>query len=474
MVMRTMKLQRNLNNYLNIVLCFVFLCLVSANVYAGTKWEVATVFLGSREAEDYQLDVEKNIRELKAIKKNPALIVSTFRPPVGSNLNLRELQTFLTRAFSDPQSKKIMIIYGHGDGPSGLRDLKTLELQKILKGLKWPLDILWLDACFQSNLEFLFQLRSSSLLTIASEEAEFSSGLPFSSLAELPQANSTEEAALNLAKNFISSYSYLNEGEQRDSVGQSSATISVIDNRELDSFTDFFKKIPNIISLLTPYEQKVLQIKMQKKYSMDNPSLIDLGHLLIELRSLNKNSASDKELTELIRLLNIESIKKLKTNIRLKITAPEANALMVFGFNNWENGTKEEYLENVLFSDIIKTNLFISGPNNQKWPVRKFEYMSTFITPFAPGINSFQYYFLDSTGKKKLSNIQSLSRSQDVIEINISEKKKGQFLLYTAYTQRIGVQAERYTGVNISLQKTVPSIDYFEMDFNKKVKWLEL
>ncbi len=474
MVMKTMKLQRNLNNLLNSVLCFILLSLVSANAFAETKWEVATVFLGSREAEDYQRDVEKNIKELKAIKKSSALLISTFRPAVGSNFNPVQLQTFLKKAFTDPQSKKMMVIYGHGDGPSGLRDLKTLELHKILKELRQPLDILWLDACFQSNLEFLFQLRNASLLTIASEEAEFSSGLPFSSLADLPQSNSIEEAALNLAKNFISSYSYLSEGEQRDAVSQSSATISVIDNRELDAFTDLFKKIPKIISSLTPDEQKLLRSKMQKKFSMDNPTLIDLGHLLIELRSVNKNTAIDKELTELIRLLNIESVKKLKTNARLKITAPEANALMVFGFNNWENGAQEEYLDNTLFSDIVKTTLFVSGPNNQKWPVRKFENISTYISPFAPGVNSFQYYFLDSTGKKKLSHIQSLSRSQDVIEMNTTGKRKGQFLLYTAYTQRIGVKAERYTGVNITLFNTAPSIDYFEMDFNKKVRWLEL
>jgi len=470
MVMKTMKLLRKLSN---LFLLSLFI-LVSANAFAETKWEVAAIFLGSRENEEFQKDVEKNLKELRDVKKSASLAISTFRPQVGTNLNIRELQSFIKKAFTSPTSRKMMVIYGHGEGPMGLSDLNTFQLQNILKELKAPLDILWLDACFQANLEFLFQLRKASTLTIASEEAEFSSGLPFSSLAELPLSNSSEEAAINLAKNFISSYSYIKAGEQRDAVSQSSATITVVDNRELDFFTDLMKKIPSFIAQLPPTDQKALRGKLQKKYSMDNPSLIDLGHLLIELRALNKSSDIDKELTELIRLLNIESVKKLKTNMRVKINSPASDSILVFGFNNWENGSQEEYLENSLFSDIIKTNIFISGPNNLKWPAKKFENSYSYVSPFAPGINSFQYYFLDASGKKRLTNIQSISRSQDVIEINSGVKKKGQIMLYSAYTQRIGVKAERYTGINITLFQASASMDYFELEFNKKIKWLEL
>lgn len=470
--MKTMKHLKKLSKLFKYSL--FLLIFVSANLFAETKWEVATVFLGSRENEDYQQDVDKNLKELQSIKKSPYLSISSFRPKLGTNLDREKLKSYLKTAFKDPLSRKMLVMYGHGNGPMGLTDLPTKDFQKLLSESKIKLDIIWLDACFQANLEFLTQLRAASTLTIASEEAEFSAGLPFSSLAELPQFSKIDEAAINLANDFIGSYSYLNEGKQVEAVSRSSATISVFDNREISTFVNLFKKVPKIINSLLPEEQKRLRLKVQKKFSMDKSELVDLGHMLIELRSMNKNTATDKELTELIRLLNIESVKKLKTNSRLKISAPVLNALMVFGFNDWQNGTKEEYLDNPLFSEILKTNLFILGPQKAQWPVKKFENLSTYISPFAPGINSFQYYFLDSTGKKRLTEVENLIRFQDVIELRPSSRLKGQFLLYTAYTQRVGVKAERYTGLNITLYQTTPSIDYFELDFNQAVNWLKL
>lgn len=464
-----MKLQKRLSN----LFLAIFLLLVSASVLAETKWEVATVFLGARENEEYQADVEANLKEIAQIKTSKFLSVSAYREKESRPAKAK-LLSFLKNSFKDAKSKKALVLYGHGQGPEGLRDMPTQEIKSLLNELKIKLDIIWFDACFLSNIEFLYELRNNSTYSIASEEAEFSSGLPFEALSDLPANDNAEAASMMLAKSFIESYSYLKNGQQRDAVSTSSATISVIDNKELAPFVVAFKKVSAIISKLPASEQSALKSKLQKKFSMDEKSLVDLGSLLIELRLSIKDQAIDQELTKLIRLLNIESVKKLKTNPRIRIEAPAPNAIMVFGFNNWENGHKAEYLDNPLFKDIINTKTFVPGPRDNQWPMKKFENASTTISPFAPGVNSFDYYFLDATGAKLLSEALTITRSLDVVEVAQTKKVSGSFLVYSAYTQKVGSKAEKYTGVNIALFNSAPSMDYFELEFNQETGWLKL
>lgn len=466
--MKTMNFLKKLSNLL-----LILLTLVSANTFAETKWEVATIFLGSKEDTEFQKDVEKNVLEISSIKKSKNLLIQVYRERPDQHNPRSKLTNFLKNAFKDATSKKALIFYGHGDGPVGLRDLPTNELKATLKQLNIKLDVLWLDACFLSNLEFLYELRTFSSYTIASEEAEFSSGLPFEALSELTKLDNALDASVYLAGRFIESYSYLKNGEQRDYVSESSATVSVIENKELDSFVDSFKKVTGLINKLPSNEKAMLKNKLSKKFSMDDKSLIDLGHLLIELRLISKNSVTDRELTKLIRLLNIESVKKLKSNPRIRITAPQEKAQMVFGFNNWENGFQEEYNDNPLFFEILATKTFVLGPNKKNWPVKKIENKSLIMTPFAPGITSFDYYFLDATGQL-ISEAETIIKTSDLVESPRSQKDSGAFLVYSAYTQQIGSKAEKYTGVNISLFDQAPSMDYFEMEFNQKTGWLTL
>lgn len=452
----------------------LFFLLVSVNVFAETKWDVATIFLGQNESSEFQADVETNLAEIARIKPSTFLSVKTYREGPNKSVNREKLITFLKSSFKDTKAKKALIVYGHGEGPLGLRDLPIHELKKILTLSKTKFDLIWFDACFLGNLEFLYELRDYADYTIASQEAEFSAGLPFEALSELPQQDSGFSASTFLAKRFIESYSYLKEGDQRNYVSVSSATISVIDNKELSSFALSFKNVKNIIEKLTSKNREELKNRLLKKFSMDNKELIDLGHLLIELRKMTADKADDQYLTKIIRLLNIESIKKLKSNPRIRINAPALKAEMIFGFNGWENGDQEEYNDNILFQSILKANEFKQGPKNKNWPAKKFDNPSTVLTPFAPGITSFDYYFQDQKTGKILSEKKSITRTHDIIEDSLTNKSDGSFLIYTAYTQQIGTKAERYTGLNIALFSNTPSLDYFELEFNQLTNWLKL
>jgi hypothetical protein len=369
--------------------------------------------------------------------------------------------------YKNSNSKKALIIYSHGKGPQGLQNISTTELNDNILSHTPHLDILWFDACFMANIEFLYQIKDKSFYTIASEDAEFSSGMPFQTLDQLTKASTPEEAAIMLGKNFIESYSYLKTGSQRNYVSQSSSTISIFENSKWEMLTNNLQIISQKIKSFG------LDLKILKKsYSMENSELVDLGHLLVNFRASNKDPLLDKLLTSTIRLLNIQSIRQLKSNPRIKIPNPEKNSLMVFGFENWTRGSQADFSINQVYKQILSYNDFISGPNQKTWPYKKENAKNIMITPFAPGINTFNYYFLDHSATKLLTESKSIYRTSDYVVVERDNKNSP--LVFSAYTQEIGKKAERYTGVSITFPGTTPSLDYFQLEFNQHVQWLNL
>lgn len=504
--MKTMLLLKKLSKLL-----LILLCLVSVSVNATeTKWEVAIVFRGdaSSEAdiEQMQKDIDENILELARLMPQDSLKIGIYRelngksfsyfpeargtkeisigeilyrqdlnqvtiPGILKKYSTSELNGFLKTFYRNANAKKALIIYSHGEGSSGLRGLSTSDLKKTLSQIP-HLDLLWLDACFMANMEFLYELRSFSDYTISSEEAEFTSGLPFQSLGLLPSSTSAKDASIALARNFIESYSYLKNGKQRNYVSVSSATISVIENKKLEVLAKSLKVVSGITKELSDDKKNKLNKTLAYKATMDDKSLIDLGTFLIELRKITPDKKNDEHLTRIIRLMNIESIKSLKTNPRIHIINPEAESRLVYGFNNWQDGSSEDTAENNLFDSIIVHEGYLLGPNKKEWPYKNIRSRKLIITPFAPGINVFNYYFLNAKNGTLLTPAQSFTRTHDIVE-SLADSASTP-LIYTSYTQQVGSRAERYTGLNITMPGSVPSLDYFELEFNQLAQWLSL
>jgi hypothetical protein len=456
---------------LNKLLILILLC-VSANLFAGTPWEVSVLFLGKNEDSLFQSDVQKNIREIESIPKSVELKISVYNQ--SKTASDKELTSFLKKSFSkSTTSKKMLVIYSHGIGPDGLKDYSTMELKQSILDNVPHLDVLWFDACYMANLEFLFEIKKYSTYTIASEDSEFSSGLPFERLVNLTNFNEALTASKFLATEFISSYSYIKNGSQKDNVAMSSSTISVIDNSKLDNFVKLFSKVKPILNSLSAKDQLQIFNRLQNNFSMDNNELVDLGHLLIETRMKNKDKNNDLLLTELIRLLNIQSIKSLKSNPRIKITIPAENLLMVYSFSNWTRGDEADFKNNSeIYSAILKPDGFIASANGKKYPYKKVSGKSLTLSPFAPNLNTFNYLFLSADGKKIIEKENSVERTRDLVEFN--RIKNDGPIVFSSYTQEIGKVAEKYTGLNILRPNAVPSMDYAELEFNSIAKWIDL
>lgn len=493
-----MKSQRPLSKFLT----FLFVLTFSAQLWAGNAWDVAVVFLGKNAPSDeqsFQQDIDQNILELARLKNLSDIRLSIYRelpdrtftysPRGNQTIDLQKLlgelqvgnikvngkwqksersvlSRFLKNAYTTPQAKKLLVLYGHGQGASGMDEMALSEVKSVLQAAGVQLDILWFDSCFMANMEFLFELRSFSVFTIASQEAEFSAGLPFQTLDYLSDISDARTGALFLAKSYIESYSSMARGSQRQHVSTSAATISIVENARFERVITGLQEVANQLHHLKEAERTQIK-KAIARSSMEKKSLTDLGQLLIELRRQKREPKLDSLLTTLIRELNIESVKKLKTNPRIRLQAPVENARLVFGFNNWKNGHETEYTNSV-FADLLPADEFVAGPAQKNWPVASDN--NLLITPFLPGVHSFHYYWIDSQTGKMLSAKKEIVRTRDIVEVQSADR----LIVYSGYTQAIGASAEKYTGLNISSPFEAPSMDTFETEFNQLTGWLKL
>src|SRR5688572_3566185 len=126
--------------------------------------------------------------------------------------------TPLARAFFRPTIEKILSLPSPGeraicsDDGSG-HSLDTIELgkvlEKIVKKVGRPIDLLGMDACLMSNLEVAFQVRPYVDYVVASEELEPNQGWPYEQVVrqfvDKPKA-STADLATHIVHAYIKSY----------------------------------------------------------------------------------------------------------------------------------------------------------------------------------------------------------------------------------------------------------------------------
>ncbi len=505
----------------------------AATPWVGDPWEIAVIFLGSDEPAQYQQDIDKNILELAKLTPNASFKLSILREfsdrqvtyfvdstseelsaqelptwdplfyeidfrgiPVPGHLTQtpkappqktillddEKLSSFFSNAFKIPKSHRMLILYSHGLAFDGLKNIKLKELRHQLEthlgsqplsqrplGQR-PLDILWLDACFMATLEVAYELRNLSSYFLASEEAEFSSGMPFDSLQIL---NDTSEdpkiLAQNLAERFLESYSFIKKGTQRKSVYSSSATISVIDTEKLNPLVANLTKLVQAIPSFPPELKMALKISNGLR-KISREDLADLGSLLLAFKKNHFTPLETRQtVEEMLTLLNLLQPAKLKTNPRLFIHTQQENSLLVYGYENWARGfeTDTDILNKL--PPLLKPESFVSGIEDKKWPARSI-HKAWVLAPFSTGLQEFNFWFMDPQTHQWLGVPQSFTRTQDIVTFEAENPKNP--LLFTGYTQGIGNAAERYSGLAILAPlQDAASLDYLDTEFCETTRW---
>lgn len=508
----------------------VVVCLNVGWAYAQTPWEVAVVFLGAKiDDPEHQKDIDRNIVELADSRPNEWYRLSIarefenrfvqyfvdaksnqgtlwdpllFDPPkqkvnVYGELKVQpadkdtfllddaKAKSFFAKAYQNPNSRRLLVVYAHGFAFRGLLDIKLKDLRTQLVNSiakregRAPLDILWIDACFMGNLESAYELREVAPYYVSTEEAEFSAGSPFQSfriLGEGPDDSST--VARSLAQDFLDSYSYLEKGVQRRAVHSSSATISVVETRRLATLVKGLSGIAYSLRPLSTDQKKVIR-RSQKRIEIQmegKTSLVDLGNLLRYLKSrkdvFSVQEAQDR-IDSLLQLLELKREEKVKRTPRVWMIPPREDYWAVYGYNFWSAGYKgdDENLDRL--PKNLKPRQFVPGPNKKEWPSRPV-HIQLNVSPFAPTLDVFHFFFVSPKNPSTpVTPVKTLERVEDIVLFEASHG--GNPVIFSGYTQGIGKMGEKYAGLSIldPTEERLPA-DYSYLDFSELTHWEEL
>lgn len=511
------------NRILNLLL--IVLSVLSLKAEAKTPWAVGVVFLGSAENEDYQKDMDRNILELARSFPNENYSLSIYREFKDRNVEffvgpksedlapwddlfsvkpqisvkvpgqLRswkkrvgeksiisepvQFARFADEAFKNKKAKRILLLYSHGqafDGLGGKISLK--ELRETLeeytpKRPGRPLDLLWLDACFMANLEVAYELRNVSQLMIASEEAEFSAGAPFEMFRQLSYGpDSLFEVAANFHAHFLESYSYLKKGSQSKAVFKSSATLSVIDLRRVEKLATKIQRLVEDLGELTDEQRKIL-LKKTKKYKMEKGEVTDLGQLLLLLSSEEAfRSSGVKAIVERLRNdLDVGAPEKFQTSPRIILDPIKPSERLVFGYEDWTKGFRGDADSLERLPQVLERGIetFVSGAHQKEWPLMKVPEV-LYFSPFSVGLNKFHSYVIDKSTQVPTSSTKTFERLKDFVIFKAESAENP--LLLSGFTQGIGEDSERYTGLSIlSPGAGLPGLDYGDLEFHTLTGW---
>jgi hypothetical protein len=477
----------------------------AATSNVGSSWEVAIIFLGAGEANEYQLDLDKNLIELARMPQRVKLgvlrefsghAVEYFPDPKSSMLTawdalfesppsngvripgemktysfaektvLRQpntIQKFLSQVFRDPSAKRLLIIYGHGEGFRGLNALPLLDFENLLKQAllaresRPPLDILWMESCFMANIESITQLQGFSDFYLASEDAEFASGAPFDTLQFLPEKDSARDAAIELGERYLESYSYFKKGDQRDSIETSGATISLIENKRVNALLPRLKEMSAWLNENFNGDKKSLERKARTS-AMEDDQLVDLGALAA--KTGNKDIALAFEMTD---------ARLRQTNPRLPVFAPQENSWLVYGYEDWSRGDQSDTATLAKLNSQLQPETYINGPNARQWPARSIN-KRLYLKPFGVGLREFNYFFVDKKSGKALTPPESFSRKQDYF--TYSAKNETNPVIFYGYTQKKGADSEIYNGISVLNPSVgIPSVEYTKLRFSLETNW---
>ncbi|MGE0615407.1 MAG: clostripain-related cysteine peptidase [Bacteriovoracia bacterium] len=497
-----------------------------------TRWELAVLFIESggpgapnRDVDPaFQSDIDRNVMELGRIVPNENLRLSIYREfadraveyfvdPASAELTnwdplfarsplpgwqvpggftvtprssqtptrLREreaLQRFFARAYPDPSAKRVLVIYAHGLAFDGLQVIRLNALKKQLAAAlaERSLDILWLDSCFMANLEAQLELAPLARYILASEEAEFSAGTPFDIFRTLAAGPAdVEKVAIDFATRFIETYSYLKQGSQRRAVERSSATLSVVDTTRLRATVPLWQTLARELgpTRLGGEAKRVLNQQLAAN-RMERPDLVDAGSMLLAVRRLKQwpseaKPAIAKSADALIETMELAQAGKLHTNPRIHVVAPRKDTTLVFGFEDWTRGHRDDTETLKKIPRSMQPATFVGGPADRDWPGLTVN-QERYLTPFAPGLREFSYFFVDSLTLRLLSEPQSVTRDRDYVIFAATHPDNP--VLFAGYTQGIGKTAERYTGLNM-LDPTlgITSIHYLDTEFFRQTHW---
>lgn len=500
-------------------LSFFFLFAIFFHVVgarASTTLEVVSVFFNNDRSVEFHRDVDSNVLELARNNLSHNLNItllrelpnheyvyqpqnsgrgvlanelfsetyfdSSFKVPgnykklnLGSIQKTDELSKLLVSSFKQNNSIKILFLYGHGLGPTGFKDIDLFwlkeELATYVKKSGTKLDLVVYDSCFLGNIEFLFEMRNISHFSMASEESEFAQGQPFEILDSLQEnlkqddvhSTKTKKMAAEILQKFLSSYSTINESKNGKHVESSSAVFALYDNKNWESLINGFKNLKKELNNLTQTSKVKLDSKF-KRISMDNSNLLDVGQFLKIIISDSASPQLGQIAEGLLQKLDITTDDFQAISPMIQLRSPKSgSAILALSVNNHDRSALERLLPNLknqINSKFLK-------PSEVGIKVNQL----VRLQPFLPHVKSIEVRFFDPNSGESYSQPVTYVRTKD---LKIHENKISSPILLFGVTESKKTMEKRYSGLNITHPfRPMPNIDYMNLEFQKKIHWLQ-
>jgi len=235
------------------------------------------------------IDTPNNNPYLLKIRKGKIDTLKQYAPQNSASKQI--LKSVIEETFSwFPAESYGLILWSHGTGwlPNGVyNDLKKtrsfgkdigeeMEIEDLANALPENLDFIIFDACLMSGIEVLYQLRNKAKIIIASPTETLATGFPYEKTIPfliLPKPNYAE-----IASSYMEYYKNISNNLQ-------SASIAIIDTRQLEVLADLVKKaIKEEANLVCPNREFI------QRYDSKDPALFFDFEDYIEHIISNKNN----------------------------------------------------------------------------------------------------------------------------------------------------------------------------------------
>lgn len=273
-------------------------------------------------------------------KNNKVWSVDKIQNLFDNDLNL------LFSKYLPQNSRNIFIYYGHSDCYYLLSNNKYINLSDSFKHINFTFDLVILDSCLSSSLEFLYDIRNHTKLLMGNEQYSFDTGfMDKDSLILFDSDNSL----INICKNIMDKAT-IKVNKDKDTIKGEPWTGTLLT-------TEYIEDIVNVLNKIKIQNKEIKDINSIRVYIKNKLEYLDL-YRYIELIEPNN--------TELLNLINssiIYVVYNVNANRNLKgiLFSPTTQNnrtyknIQLYKNSNFIRNTQEYYTNkfNIWFPIII-------------------------------------------------------------------------------------------------------------------------
>jgi hypothetical protein len=260
------------------------------------------------------------------------------------NISFDKDLDFLLSKYSSKNLQNIFIYYGHSDCYYLHSGNKYINIYDVFKNITFTFDLIILDSCLSSSLEFLYDLRKYTKLLMGNEQYSFDTGFIDKEALVLFD---TDNNLIDICK-YIMDKAAIKVNKDKDTIKGEPWIGSLLKTDYVDNIVKELNKVQ--ISL-----PKFKDVESIRVYSKNNLSYLDL------YRYIELITPDNKELLNLINESIIYTVYNVNANRNLKgllfspkkQSNPDYKNTQLYSNSNFIRNVQDFYMDNNIIIWII-------------------------------------------------------------------------------------------------------------------------